>query len=49
MWGCELLAECGEWVEMVGLCDMNPMRAERARELVELVLRISRRVLEPAG
>src|SRR5687767_10271416 len=34
MWGRELLAECGTWVEMVGLCDMNPLRVERARELV---------------
>jgi predicted dehydrogenase len=34
MWGRELLAECGAWVEMVGLCDMNPLRVKRARELV---------------
>jgi predicted dehydrogenase len=34
MWGRELLTECGEWVEMVGLCDINPLRLERARELI---------------
>jgi predicted dehydrogenase len=34
MWGRELLAECGAWVEMVGLCDSNPLRLERARELI---------------
>jgi predicted dehydrogenase len=34
MWGRELLAECGEWVEIVGLCDKNRLRVERARELI---------------
>jgi predicted dehydrogenase len=34
MWGRELLAECGEWVEMVALCDANPLRAARAAELI---------------
>jgi predicted dehydrogenase len=34
MWGRELLAECGDWVEMVGLCDINPLRLERARRLI---------------
>ena len=34
MWGQELLAECGDWVEMVGLCDINPLRLERARKLI---------------
>lgn len=34
MWGRELLAECGAWVEMVGLCDSNPLRLARARELI---------------
>ena len=30
-WGRELIANCGGWVEIVGLCDSNPMRLERAR------------------
>ena len=34
MWGRELLAECGAWVDMVGLCDSNPVRLDRARELI---------------
>lgn len=34
MWGAELLAECGPWVEMVALCDSNPLRLERGRELI---------------
>jgi predicted dehydrogenase len=34
MWGRELLTECGEWVDMVGLCDINPLRLGRARELI---------------
>jgi predicted dehydrogenase len=34
MWGRELLDECGRWVELVGLCDSNPLRLERARELI---------------
>jgi predicted dehydrogenase len=34
MWGRELLAQCGEWVDMVGLCDMNSLRVARARELI---------------
>jgi predicted dehydrogenase len=33
-WGKELIATCGEWVELVGLCDVNPMRLERARAAV---------------
>ena len=31
-WGKELLANCGEWVELVGLSDKNSLRLERARE-----------------
>ena len=34
MWGQELLAECGDWVDMVGLCDVNRLRLERARTLI---------------
>ena len=32
MWGQELLAEEGHQVEMVGLCDINPLRLEVARK-----------------
>jgi predicted dehydrogenase len=34
MWGRELLADCGDWIEMVGLCDSNPLRLERARNYI---------------
>jgi predicted dehydrogenase len=30
-WGRELLANCGEWVELVGLADSNSLRLSRAR------------------
>ena len=33
-WGKELLATCGEWVELVGLCDRNSLRLERARAAI---------------
>lgn len=33
-WGKELLANCGEWVEVVGLSDSNSMRLERARAAI---------------
>lgn len=33
-WGKELLANCGEWVELVGLSDRNAMRLERARAAI---------------
>jgi predicted dehydrogenase len=33
-WGRELIASCGEWVELVGLCDSNSMRLERARAAI---------------
>jgi predicted dehydrogenase len=33
-WGRELLANCGEWVELVGLSDENSMRLERARAAI---------------
>jgi len=33
-WGKELIANCGEWVELVGLCDRNSMRVERARAAI---------------
>jgi predicted dehydrogenase len=29
-WGRELLATCGPWVDLVGLCDSNPLRLARA-------------------
>jgi predicted dehydrogenase len=34
MWGKELLAECGAWVEVVALYDNNPLRLARAREVL---------------
>ena len=34
MWGSELLAECGQWVEIVALCDINPLRLEAAARLI---------------
>src|SRR5690606_11710403 len=34
MWGRELLAGWGDYVELVGICDLNPMRAERARAMI---------------
>ena len=40
-WGRELLADCGEWVEMVGLCDRNPLRLERARAAIGTTRRSS--------
>jgi predicted dehydrogenase len=33
-WGRDLLATCGEWVDLVGLADINPLRLERAREAI---------------
>ncbi|WP_395676007.1 Gfo/Idh/MocA family protein [Inquilinus sp.] len=33
-WGRELLAQVGDVVEMVGLCDQNPLRLERARAAI---------------
>jgi predicted dehydrogenase len=33
-WGRELLANCGQWVEFVGLCDRNSLRLERARAAI---------------
>jgi predicted dehydrogenase len=33
-WGKELTAVCGEWIELVGLCDVNSMRLERARAAI---------------
>jgi predicted dehydrogenase len=33
-WGRELLANCGQWVELVGLSDRNSMRLERARAAI---------------
>jgi predicted dehydrogenase len=33
-WGKELLANCGEWLELVGLADTNPLRLERARAAI---------------
>ena len=33
-WGKELLANCGEWVELVGLCDANSMRVARTRTAI---------------
>ena len=34
MWGRELLAGWSDYVDLVGICDLNPMRAERAREMI---------------
>ena len=34
MWGRGLLAGYGDFVEMVALCDRNPMRAERVRDAI---------------
>ncbi len=34
MWGRELLAGWSEFVELVGICDLNLMRAERARTMI---------------
>lgn len=34
MWGRQLLARHPDAVEVVGLCDVNPLRAEVARELI---------------
>jgi predicted dehydrogenase len=33
-WGRELLANCGDVVDLVGLCDSNALRLRRAREAV---------------
>jgi predicted dehydrogenase len=33
-WGRELIANCGEWVELVGLSDTNSMRLESARAAI---------------
>ena len=33
-WGKELIANCSEWVELVGLCDANALRLARAREAI---------------
>jgi predicted dehydrogenase len=33
-WGRELLANCGQWVEFVGLSDRNSLRLERARAAI---------------
>lgn len=34
MWGRQLLVNCGEWVELVGLFDVNPLRLEHARTAI---------------
>ncbi|WP_075214225.1 Gfo/Idh/MocA family protein [Mongoliimonas terrestris] len=34
MWGAELLAGWSDHVELVGICDLNRMRAERARGMI---------------
>lgn len=34
MWGRELLAGWSDAVELVAICDLNPMRAERARRMI---------------
>jgi len=33
-WGRELLATCGDWVELVALCDSNKLRLSRARDAI---------------
>jgi predicted dehydrogenase len=33
-WGKELLATCGDWVELVALCDSNKLRLSRARDAI---------------
>jgi predicted dehydrogenase len=34
MWGKQLLESCGPHVQFVGLCDINPLRLERARDAI---------------
>ena len=34
-WGKQLIVNCGQWVELVGLCDSNSMRLERARATID--------------
>ena len=36
MWGKDVIAEFGDIVEFVGLCDINPGRVETARQLLKL-------------
>ena len=33
-WGRDLLAHCGSWVELVGLCDSNRLRLRRAADAI---------------
>ena len=33
-WGRELIANCGEWIELVGLSDTNALRLDRARRAI---------------
>jgi predicted dehydrogenase len=34
MWGVELLRDCGEWVELVAMCDANRLRVEAGRRVI---------------
>lgn len=34
MWGKELLNECGAWVDIIALCDSNPLRLARGKEML---------------
>jgi predicted dehydrogenase len=36
MWGQELLAAQGDWVELVGLCDSNPLRVAAGKKLLNV-------------
>jgi predicted dehydrogenase len=36
MWGTSVLASCGDIVEFVGLCDINPGRAETAKKMLSV-------------
>ena len=37
-WGRQLLTDCGAWVELVGLCDANRMRARAARQEIGVAI-----------
>jgi predicted dehydrogenase len=47
--GRELIANCGDWVDIVGLCDSNPMRLERARVAIGIDARTFTNLSEMLG